>query len=172
MGGAATTRVNRTPSGLPLCSTCHKELGFCAHTPIFRDRPRYMEVAETEGSTAVSAAAGNGESVPDTDDVVPNALSINASSQSGESNTLEDYLRQGTKRRRSAALEDVIGKGKRRGILSQPKVSPRIMGLCEIATIGKTTAVALGYNSCKVKRLKYDDERDVVGGTRVGYKLI
>ena len=126
MGGTATTRVNRTPSGLPLCSTCHKELGFCSHTPIFRDRPRGMNIDETEGSTALSAAAaGNGASVRDVD-TVPSALSIDASSRSGEGNQLEDYLRQGTKRRRSAALEGTLGKSKRRGMLTQPKVGSHL----------------------------------------------
>lgn len=121
MGGAATTRVNRTPSGLPLCSTCHKELGFCSHTPIFRDRPRGMNIDGSEGPTALPAAAGNGASVRSAD-TVPSALSINAPSQSGECNQLGEYLRQGTKRRRSAALEGTLGEGKRRGILTQPKV--------------------------------------------------
>lgn len=75
-----------------------------------------MNRAETEGS-----AAGNGTAIRDAD-TVPSALSIDVSGQSGERSSLEDYLRQGKKRRRSAALGETLGKGKRQGILTQPKV--------------------------------------------------
>lgn len=130
VGGAATTRVDRTPSGLPLCSICHKELGFCSHTPIFRNRRWSTTTDGPEASTAVSAAAESGAAVRDAD-TVPSALSINAPDQSGESNPLEDYLRQRTKRRRPATLEDTLEKGKRREILTQPTVRARV-ALCEI----------------------------------------
>ena len=122
VGGAATTRINRTPSGLPLCSTCHKELGFCPHTPIFRDRRGSRSLSGTEAPTVASAAAGSG-AVVRAADTVPSALSIDARNQSGESNPVEEYLRQGTKRRRSAAHQGSLGKGKRRGLSAQPKVS-------------------------------------------------
>lgn len=75
----------------------------------------------TEGSTAVpAAAAGSGATARETV-TVPSALSMNAPSQPQRRNPLEDYLQQGKKRRRSAALhEGTLGKGKRRAILAQP----------------------------------------------------
>ena len=116
-------RVNRTPSGLPLCSTCHKELGFCTHAPMLGGNRR----GSVEGAPAVPSAAGaaacaeQGAAVLEKDSV-PSALALNERRKSREIAALEDFLQPGTKRRRSAAQEGAVRKRKRRGILAQPKV--------------------------------------------------
>lgn len=104
MCGVANARVNRTPSGLPLCSTCHMELGFCSHRVATTDR--------TGGSAAVPATAAAGS----------DTMKMAATRQTREIAALGDYLQHGTKRRRPVALEGALGKGKRREILANPKV--------------------------------------------------
>lgn len=111
--------VNRTPSGLPLCSTCNKELGFCPHSPTLRED---TSVDDKERKAAAhSAPAGSGEAMPDTG-AVPLALRINEAGQSHQSASLEERPKHGTKRRPSAVLQ---GKGKRRSVLVQAKVGWR-----------------------------------------------
>lgn len=104
MCGTGNTRVNRTPSGLPLCSTCHIELGFCSHGG--------ASIDQAEGTTAVPAAAAAAAAGSGT-------MKNVSTRQSRERAALADYLHQGTKRRRS---EMSLGKGKRRGVFAQPKV--------------------------------------------------
>lgn len=57
---AANRWVTRTPSGLPLCPTCRKELGFCPHSPMFRrDGSRSSGVASMLGITNSAVMALN-----------------------------------------------------------------------------------------------------------------
>ncbi|CAM9785538.1 unnamed protein product [Ectocarpus sp. 12 AP-2014] len=116
----ANSWINRTPSGLPLCSTCNKELGFCPHSPTLREGARVGD-KEREGA-ANSAPTGSGEAVSDTG-AVPFALRINEAGQSHESASPEERPKHGTKRRPPAALQ---GKGKRRSVLVQSKGAPAL----------------------------------------------
>lgn len=57
---AANRWVTRTPSGLPLCPTCRKELGFCPHAPMFRrDGSRSSGVASMLGIPSPAVLALN-----------------------------------------------------------------------------------------------------------------
>lgn len=112
----ANSWINRTPSGLPLCSTCNKELGFCPHSPTLREGTRVSE--KERKAAALSAPAGSRERTPDTD-AVPLALRMNEAGQSDESASPEECPKHATKRRPSAVLQ---GKGKRRSVLVQAKV--------------------------------------------------
>lgn len=114
MCGTAKNRVNRTPSGLPLCSTCHVELGFCSHREIITD-PQTGSAAMRVA--AATAAAGGGVGT----------MNKTSTSQSRESAALVDFLQQGTKRRRSAAQNIPLEKGKRRELLAQPRVKVRVV---------------------------------------------
>ena len=121
---AVNTWVTRTPSGLPLCRTCHKELGFCSHSPmITRDRAKSV----SRGRSGSILGLGR---VPKSASTLPSALAANTSAepeqlpQEQESDAPPNHSpKRGTKRHCSGGQGVASGKGKRRGISAQRKVS-------------------------------------------------
>lgn len=124
---AANTWVTRTPSGLPLCRTCHKELGFCSHSPmITRDRSKSVSRDRSGsiiGQSLVPVLSSSGNS--------PSAVAANAATgaddrtpqKQKEGDAPPNRSGRGTKRHCSGAQGVASGKGKRRGISAQRKVS-------------------------------------------------
>lgn len=121
---AANTWVTRTPSGLPLCRTCHKELGFCSHSPLFT-RDRVKSVSRGRSGSILGLGL-----VPNSASTLPSAISANTAAevdqppQEQESDASANHSqRRGTKRQCSGVQGVASGKGKRRGISVQRKVS-------------------------------------------------
>lgn len=114
----ASAWVNRTPSGLPLCSICHKEYGFCPHSPmITRERARSMSMERGVPIPKNAEARAS----------IPNAIMMyemcNKARQSAVGTELEHHPRRGVKRRSSVTREDRSGQKKRRGEGKEIKVS-------------------------------------------------
>lgn len=121
---AANTWVTRTPSGLPLCRTCHKELGFCSHSPmITRDRAKSVSRGRTGSILGLGLVPGSASTLP-TAIAANTAAEADQPPQEQESDVPPNHSPgRGTKRQCSGVQGVSSGKGKRRGISAQRKVS-------------------------------------------------
>lgn len=101
--------VSRTPSGLPICHVCGKELGFCSHSEIAKlVRQRSSSRGEIESFSKNATESGT----------IPGAIAMNKSE--GTHPTREDAKQQtteqkGKKRRLSNAQQKSSGKAKQGG---------------------------------------------------------
>lgn len=151
-------RVNRTPSGLPLCSTCHKELGFCTHSSLSGESSQNAPEGPAAVPAAAAAAGEQGTAAAPDKESVPRALAMNGRRKSRDIEALQDFLQPGKKRRRSANQDGALRKSKRRvgGILAEPKVGSFYSRQC-------TQQCCRGVNSSSVEHFRVQGIIDLRG---------